>query len=146
MSPCCLPCLEYNAEMSDLKQPSRRISKPKAKPAVPAKAVGRAVRARTPKPVDRATMIEIFRRLYAANPEPKGELDYTNPYTLLVAVTLSAQATDVGVNKATRALFAVADTPHRMLDLGEEGLRSTSGRSTSSTPRRRTSSPWPGAS
>ncbi|WP_239467804.1 endonuclease III [Microvirga arvi] len=109
--------------MSDLKQPSRRISKPKPKPAIPAKAVGRAVRARMPKRVDRATMVEIFRRLHAANPEPKGELDYTNPYTLLVAVTLSAQATDVGVNKATRALFAVADTPERMLDLGEEGLR-----------------------
>src|SRR5829696_7505359 len=109
--------------MSDLKQPSRRISKPKSKPAVPAKAVGRAVRSRVPKPVDRATMAEIFRRLHAANPEPKGELDYTNAYTLLVAVTLSAQATDVGVNKATRALFPIADTPQKMLDLGEEGLR-----------------------
>src|SRR5918993_62635 len=107
--------------MSDLKQPSRRMSKPK--PAVPAKAVGRAVRARVPKRVDRATMVEIFRRWHAANPEPKGELDYTNPYTLLVAVTLSAQATDVGVNKATRALFPIADTPQRMLALGEEGLR-----------------------
>lgn len=109
--------------MSDLKPSSRRISKPKTKPAVPAKAVGKAVRSRTPKPVDRATMVEIFRRLHAANPEPKGELDYTNPYTLLVAVTLSAQATDVGVNKATRRLFPVADTPERMLELGEEGLR-----------------------
>ena len=109
--------------MSDPKQTSRRISKPKAKPALPAKAVGKALRARTPKPVDRATMSEIFRRLHAANPEPKGELDYTNPYTLLVAVTLSAQATDVGVNKATKTLFPVADTPQKMLDLGEEGLR-----------------------
>jgi endonuclease-3 len=109
--------------MSDLKQPTRRISKPKGKPAVPAKAVGKALRTRTPKPVDRATMAEIFRRWHAANPEPKGELDYTNPYTLLVAVTLSAQATDVGVNKATRELFRVADTPQKMLDLGEEGLR-----------------------
>jgi endonuclease-3 len=68
-------------------------------------------------------MIEIFRRLHAANPEPKGELDYTNPYTLLVAVALSAQSTDVGVNKATKNLFSVADTPHKMLALGEEGLR-----------------------
>lgn len=109
--------------MSDLKQTSRRISKPKSKPGVPAKAAGKALRARTPKPVDRATMIEIFRRLHEANPEPKGELDYTNPYTLLVAVTLSAQATDVGVNKATKELFRVADTPQRMLTLGEEGLR-----------------------
>ncbi len=109
--------------MPDPKQTSRRISKPKQKPSVPAKAVGKAVRVRTPKPVDRATMTEIFRRWHAANPEPKGELDYTNPYTLLVAVTLSAQATDVGVNKATRNLFPVASTPQKMLDLGEEGLR-----------------------
>lgn len=114
--------------MSDLKQPIRRKSvskkspsKPKA--AVPAKAVGKALRLREPKPVDRATMIEIFRRLKEANPEPKGELDYTNPYTLLVAVTLSAQATDVGVNKATKELFLIADTPQKMLELGEEGLR-----------------------
>ena len=56
-------------------------------------------------------------------PEPKGELEYTNAYTLLVAVALSAQATDVGVNKATRGLFAVADTPAKMVALGEEGLR-----------------------
>src|SRR5437660_12336053 len=63
---------------------------------------------------------EIFRRLAAANPEPKGELEYVNPFTLLVAVVLSAQATDAGVNKATRALFKVADTPKKMLALGEE--------------------------
>ena len=81
------------------------------------------MRARTPKPVDRATMIEIFRRFHAAKPEPKGELEHTNAYTLLVAVALSAQSTDVGVNKATRSLFPIADTPQRMLDLGEEGLR-----------------------
>jgi len=62
---------------------------------------------------------EIFRRLAAANPEPKGELESVNPYTLLVAVVLSAQATDAGVNKATRGLFKVADTPARMLALGE---------------------------
>jgi endonuclease-3 len=109
--------------MSDLKQSPRRISKPKARPAVPAKAAAKALRARTPKPVDKATMTEIFRRLHEANPEPRGELDYTNPYTLLVAVTLSAQATDVGVNKATRNLFPIANTPQKMLALGEEGLR-----------------------
>ncbi|MBA1155881.1 endonuclease III [Microvirga mediterraneensis] len=113
--------------MSDLKPSPRRIAKAnsssKSKPAVPAKTVGKAIRARRPKPVDRATMVEVFRRLHAANPEPKGELDYTNPYTLLVAVALSAQSTDVGVNKATRNLFPVADTPQKMLDLGEEGLR-----------------------
>ena len=64
-----------------------------------------------------------FRNLEAANPEPKGELDYINSYTLLVAVVLSAQATDVGVNKATKALFAAVDTPAKMLDLGEAKLR-----------------------
>lgn len=66
---------------------------------------------------------EFFARLAAKTPEPKGELDYTNPYTLLVAVALSAQATDVGVNKATRALFAKVSTPQQMLDLGEDGLK-----------------------
>jgi endonuclease-3 len=66
---------------------------------------------------------EFFRRLSARNPEPKGELEYINPFTLLVAVVLSAQSTDVGVNKATRPLFAAADTPEKMLALGEEGLR-----------------------
>ena len=60
-----------------------------------------------------------FDRLSAAIPAPKGELDYINPYTLLVAVVLSAQATDVGVNKATGPLFKVADTPQKMLALGE---------------------------
>ena len=64
----------------------------------------------------------VFERLAAANPEPRGELEYANPFTLLVAVVLSAQATDAGVNKATKALFAVADTPEKMLALGEEGL------------------------
>jgi endonuclease-3 len=66
---------------------------------------------------------EFFRRLAAVNPAPETELSYRNAYTLLVAVVLSAQATDVGVNKATAALFPVADTPQRMLDLGEAGLR-----------------------
>ena len=65
-------------------------------------------------------MRAIFTRFAAAEPEPKGELEHLNAFTLLVAVALSAQATDVGVNKATRALFAVADTPQKMLDLGEE--------------------------
>ncbi len=65
---------------------------------------------------------EIFARFQAADPEPKGELEHVNAYTLLVAVALSAQATDVGVNKATRGLFAIADTPEKMLALGEEGL------------------------
>ncbi len=72
---------------------------------------------------DRERVREIFARLAALNPHPKGELDYVNPYTLLVAVVLSAQATDAGVNRATKDLFAVASTPRQMLALGEEGLR-----------------------
>ena len=66
---------------------------------------------------------EFFSRLRAQNPEPKSELEWTNPYTLLVAVTLSAQATDVGVNKATKDLFRVVRTPQDMLDLGIDGLK-----------------------
>jgi endonuclease III len=66
---------------------------------------------------------EAFTRFQKANPEPKGELEHLNPYTLLVAVVLSAQATDAGVNKATRTLFEVADTPAKMIALGEEKLR-----------------------
>lgn len=68
------------------------------------------------------TIREIFSRFQAAEPEPEGELDHVNVYTLVVAVALSAQATDVGVNKATRALFQIADTPEKMLALGEQGL------------------------
>lgn len=64
-----------------------------------------------------------FSRLRAANPEPKGELEWTNPFTLLVAVALSAQATDKSVNKATPALFALADTPEKMVALGEDKIR-----------------------
>jgi endonuclease III len=66
---------------------------------------------------------EFFRRLHAIDPEPKGELEHVNAFTLLVAVVLSAQATDAGVNKATRALFKVADTPEKMLALGEDRVR-----------------------
>ena len=68
-------------------------------------------------------MRAIFARFKQQRPEPKGELEHVNPYTLVVAVALSAQATDVGVNKATRALFAVADTPQKMLALGEDKVR-----------------------
>jgi len=66
---------------------------------------------------------EFFRRLEEREPEPKGELDYTNPYTLLVAVALSAQATDIGVNRATKGLFKVVETPQEMLNLGEDKLK-----------------------
>jgi endonuclease-3 len=70
-----------------------------------------------------AKVEEIFRRFRAASPEPRGELRYINPFTLLVAVVLSAQATDAGVNKATPALFAAADTPEKMAALGEDGVK-----------------------
>ncbi|MFX7816494.1 endonuclease III, partial [Acinetobacter baumannii] len=73
--------------------------------------------------MNRAAITEFFRRLAEANPAPETELAYGNVYQLLVAVTLSAQATDVGVNKATRQLFAQVWTPQQMLDLGEEGLK-----------------------
>jgi len=70
-----------------------------------------------------AQIEEAFRRFQAANPDPKGELQHINPFTLLVAVVLSAQATDAGVNKATPALFAAADTPEKMVRLGEAKVR-----------------------
>jgi len=75
--------------------------------------------ARMPK----ADVIEMFTRLRELNPHPKTELEYSSPFELLVAVTLSAQATDVGVNKATRKLFPVANMPQALLALGEEGLK-----------------------
>ncbi|QND48369.1 endonuclease III [Rhizobium lusitanum] len=74
-------------------------------------------------PYSKAELEQIFRRFSIQRPEPKGELEHVNPFTLVVAVALSAQATDVGVNKATRALFAAADTPQKMLDLGEDRIR-----------------------
>ena len=70
-----------------------------------------------------ADVQKFFRRLSDANPAPQTELVYSNPYTLLVAVVLSAQATDVGVNKATKALFKAADSPQKMLALGEDRVR-----------------------
>ncbi len=72
--------------------------------------------------LDYHRMHAAFSRFRAAEAEPKGELEHVNAFTLLVAVALSAQATDVGVNRATRGLFAIADTPEKMLALGEEGL------------------------
>jgi endonuclease III len=100
---------------------ARPIAKPKL---APGKTGGPAKQRRdaelTPDP---ARVAEIFRRFEAADPHPKGELEHVNAFTLLVAVVLSAQATDVGVNKATRALFAVADSPAKMVSLGEEKLK-----------------------
>ena len=91
---------------------ARKPAKAGAKPAIGAA-----------KPWSKAQIEEAFRRFHAANPEPKGELQHINPFTLLVAVVLSAQATDAGVNKATPALFALADTPEKMVALGEERVR-----------------------
>jgi endonuclease-3 len=71
----------------------------------------------------KAEVFEFYRRLAELDPEPRGELEWSNPYTLLVAVALSAQATDVSVNLATRRLFEIADSPTKMLELGEDGLR-----------------------
>ncbi len=71
---------------------------------------------------DYQTIVEMFTRFRKENAEPKGELEHTNAFTLLVAVVLSAQSTDVGVNLATRKLFQIADTPEKMLELGEERL------------------------
>jgi endonuclease-3 len=75
------------------------------------------------KPLTKKEIVAFYGALANAMPEPKGELDYVNPYTLLVAVVLSAQATDKGVNKATGPLFAVADTPEKMVALGVERVR-----------------------
>lgn len=113
---------------------------PKARAAVPVKGIPKPAKLKStklkpskPKPLKfkpsqskpwtHAEVVEVFSRFRAANPEPKGELEHLNPYTLLVAVALSAQATDVGVNKATRHLFPVADTPEKMVALGEERVR-----------------------
>ncbi|WP_274630365.1 endonuclease III [Arvimicrobium flavum] len=97
--------------------------KPKSqKVAAPARTV-RSPKARRPKSrYTPAEVHEIFRRFSVQRPEPKGELEHVNAFTLLVAVALSAQATDVGVNKATRALFKIADTPEKMVALGEARL------------------------
>lgn len=77
-----------------------------------------------PRPkLNRAQIEEIYRRLSIERPNPETELDYVNPYTLVVAVALSAQATDIGVNRATQDLFRVADTPQKMVALGEDTVR-----------------------
>ncbi len=76
-----------------------------------------------PRPMPKAQVAEFYRRLAALNPEPQGELNFVNPYTLLVAVALSAQATDISVNKATERLFQDVKTPQAMVALGEEGLK-----------------------
>ena len=99
------------------KPPARQKAKPLAQDAKPEQAKA------APAALSALEVHEIFAKLAAAMPDPKTELEHVNPYTLLVAVVLSAQATDAGVNKATRSLFAKVDTPQKMVALGEEGLR-----------------------
>ena len=99
---------------------SRRV--PAIKPTV-AKKVATKRRARVASRLSAAEIEEMFSRLAELNPKPTTELEYSTPYELLVAVTLSAQATDVGVNKATRKLFPVANTPAKIAALGVEGLK-----------------------
>ncbi|MEA2760141.1 MAG: endonuclease [Methylobacteriaceae bacterium] len=100
--------------------------KPRTPVAPPETALKPGGKSRTPgrpKPANPAAVREIFTRFRAANPHPKGDLEFSNPFTLLIAVVLSAQTTDAGVNKATRDLFPIADTPQKMLALGEANLR-----------------------
>ena len=89
----------------------------------PAKPVKKLAKNRPPPPAEQARIAEIFRRFEEQESDPRTELVYESPYTLVVSVALSAQATDVSVNKATAKLFAVADTPQMMLALGEEKLK-----------------------
>src|SRR5262245_20437583 len=118
------------------KKPARRApaKATRRKPRPAKRAKGKPARERVAADVKAATgalpqwtpaqIEEAFRRFKAANPEPKGELQYVTPFTLLVAVVLSAQATDAGVNKATPALFALAPTPEKMVDLGVDRVES----------------------
>jgi endonuclease-3 len=94
---------------------------PSTKPNSPATKRPASIK-KTPR-MTKATVNEMFARFHAANPEPKGELEHSDAYTLLVAVVFSAQATDVGVNKATRRLYAKAATPAAMVALGEDAVR-----------------------
>ncbi|GJL97254.1 MAG: endonuclease III [Hyphobacterium sp.] len=80
-------------------------------------------RKKKPAPFTKEEATDLFARLAEVRPDPRTELDYTNPFTLVVAVALSAQATDIGVNKATKKLFAIADTPEKMVALGEDSIR-----------------------
>jgi len=120
------------AKTASVRSLPKKTAKAKAKAAGPAKksngprpkaAKPKAVKPKAVKPWTPAEVREVFERFRKANPQPRGELEHLNPFTLLVAVVLSAQATDAGVNRATRELFKVADTPQKMLELGEERLR-----------------------
>jgi endonuclease-3 len=112
---------QYTGRMAAKTTPRQTTRKPAQVPksAAPSRSKTRI----KPKPWTAAEIEEVFRRFHKAEPEPRGELQHINPYTLLVAVVLSAQATDAGVNKATPALFAAADTPAKMVALGEAKVR-----------------------
>ena len=101
------------------------MASPKTTKAKPTKkAPKKKVKKKLPRPkLTRAQIADIYRHLHSLDPAPRTELNYSNPYTLVVAVALSAQATDVGVNKATKALFEAADTPEKMVALGEDKVR-----------------------
>ncbi|WP_305986601.1 endonuclease III [Roseibium sp. MMSF_3544] len=106
--------------------PARKASKGSAKPKQTRKtapSVDNPGRVLKRSRYSKAETYAIFQRFHADNPEPEGELDYVNAFTLLVAVVLSAQATDVGVNRATKNLFKIADTPEKMVALGEDRVR-----------------------
>jgi endonuclease-3 len=105
------------------KSPKPAAKLPAGRRRAPVAAAAAATSGAALKPWSEAETVEAFRRFQAANPEPRGELESVNPFTLLVAVVLSAQATDAGVNKATPALFAAADDPAAMAALGEERLQ-----------------------
>jgi endonuclease-3 len=113
---------EIMAKKAKRKTPAQARKAKLKGPRQRAKADAQAAAGVTPK-MSNSAIEEMFRRFKAANSEPKTELTYVNPFTLLVAVVLSAQATDAGVNKATPALFALADTPARMAALGEAKVR-----------------------
>jgi endonuclease-3 len=123
------PARRKPAKPTSKSKPAKAAPRPAAKPVVkttPGRKVGSKPYASKPyvsKPWTPAEIDEAFRRFHKADPEPRGELQHINPYTLLVAVVLSAQATDAGVNKATPALFAAADTPEKMVALGEDKVR-----------------------
>jgi endonuclease III len=129
-----------NSNLSEIMAPKKRvIAAPRTTKLTPATAAVTPTRSKAasaksksakaakptaqPPQLSAAVIAEMFRRFHALEPEPKGELEYVNPFTLLVAVVLSAQATDAGVNKATRPLFKVASTPAAMVALGEDAVR-----------------------
>lgn len=115
--------LQYREDMAETKTSAKTAPKPAKKPAAKKPAARKPATRRKKPRYTKDEIHAIFARFHEVNPEPEGELDYTNPFTLLVAVALSAQATDVGVNRATANLFKIADTPQKMLDLGEDRLR-----------------------